>query len=60
MTSALATALKAVNRQVPAMVEMLQSGTLPVGKQRDFAALLIGLGELLKEYADAADRVAVR
>lgn len=54
MTSALVTALKAVNHQVPCIIEALVTDTLPAGKQREFGGLLIALGELLQEYADAA------
>lgn len=58
MTSALITALKAVNLQVPCIIETLLAGTLPARKQREFGGLLIALGELLKEYADAGERPA--
>ncbi|GLY64349.1 hypothetical protein [Amycolatopsis taiwanensis] len=54
MTTALVTALKAVNHQVPCIIDALVADTLPAGKQREFGGLLIALGELLKEYADAA------
>jgi len=54
MTSALVTALKAVNLQVPCIIDKLRAGTLPVRKQREFGGLLIALGELLREYADSA------
>lgn len=59
MTSALVTALNAVNRQVPCIIDALGMGTLPAVKQREFGGLLIALGELLKEYADAADEQPV-
>jgi hypothetical protein len=52
MTSALITALKAVNVQVPCIIDTLVAGTLPAGKQREFGGLLIELGQLLEEYAD--------
>jgi len=52
MTSALITALKAVNIQVPCIIDTLLAGTLPVRKQREFGGLLIALGELIREYAD--------
>jgi hypothetical protein len=55
MTSALITALKAVNLQVPCIIDTLLAGSLPVRKQREFGGLLIALGELLREYADSAD-----
>jgi hypothetical protein len=58
MTSALITALKAVNLQVPCIIDTLLAGTLPVRKQREFGGLLIALGELLKEYADADEQPA--
>ena len=53
MTLALVAALKAVNEQIPCMIDALVTDTLPAGKQHEFGKLLIALGELLGEYADA-------
>jgi hypothetical protein len=54
MTLALVAALKAVNEQIPRIIDSLVTDTLPAGKQHEFGGLLIALGELLKEYADTA------
>lgn len=54
MTSALISALQAVNLQVPSIIDTLSAGKLPAGRQREFGGLLIALGELLGEHADTA------
>lgn len=59
MTLALVAALKAVNEQIPCSIDSLVTDTLPAGKQREFGGLLIALGELLKEHADAADEAPI-
>jgi hypothetical protein len=59
MTLALVAALKAVNEQIPCIIDCLVTDTLSAGKQREFGGLLIELGELLREYADAADAAPI-
>jgi hypothetical protein len=54
-TAGLVNALHAVDKHVPTVATALLAGSLPVGKQREFAGLLIELGELLHSHADGQD-----
>ncbi len=45
-------ALEAVNGRVPEVVRALLDDRLSADKEREFAALLVDLGELLHEDAD--------
>jgi hypothetical protein len=51
-TAGLVDALHAVNRHVPSVAIALLTGTLPIGKQREFAELLTDLGDLLNSHAN--------
>ncbi|MCU1685406.1 MAG: hypothetical protein JWQ81_6145 [Amycolatopsis sp.] len=51
-TGELVNALHSVNLHVPTVATSLLAGTLPVAKQREFAGLLIELGNLLHRHAD--------
>jgi hypothetical protein len=51
-TGELVNALHSVNQHVPTVANTLLAGTLPVAKQREFAGLLIELGNLLHRHAD--------
>ncbi|HKS48766.1 MAG TPA: hypothetical protein VJT49_27390 [Amycolatopsis sp.] len=50
-TRALITALASVNGHIPLVMAKLIKDELPRAKQREFAELLISLGELLSEHA---------
>ncbi|WP_370949766.1 hypothetical protein AB5J62_19890 [Amycolatopsis sp. cg5] len=51
-TRELSRALLAANEHIPRVATELLTGTLPPGRQHEFAALLIELGELLHSHAD--------
>lgn len=59
---ALLMALATVNGHIPKVVVMLAKDQLPVAKEREFAGLLISLGELLCEHANnyAEQQVSTR
>lgn len=56
-TRAMITALATVSGHIPRVVTMLAQDQLPVEKEREFASLLMSLGDLLNEHAESATRM---
>lgn len=56
-TRALITALVTVNGHIPRVVRMLAQDQLATEKEREFADLLINLGDLLSEHAKSRARM---